>query len=263
MGFRDNSALIRTAATVNVEANGADDVYSGASGATAFVIADGAVGDDNFLDFGSDDSLITGRRIFDGNGDGYIQFGANGVLDVDRTSARRAGEDQLQLVGGSDSTITEIRYLGSKGGQFVYADAGTRRELIDALDGFQVVEGTVADDTLSGASGATAFLYDNALGLNLGGDVINGFGNDDLLVTTSKLFDRTGNDIVTFSNNLVLDLSGANGPQSSDPATGPGGQIDLNAPNRLAVSYLGEGEIDGVTYYYYGTAGSDFTPFDA
>lgn len=264
MAFRDNSALITTAATVNVAANGTDDVYSeAASGATAFVIAAGNVGDDTFLGFGSDDSLITSRKIFDGNNDGYIQFGANGVLDVDRTHARRPGEDQLVLVGSGDNSITEIRYLGSKNGQFVYADAATRRNLIDELAGFTVVEGSVADNVLSGASGATAFLYDNALGLNLGGDVINMFGKDDLLVTTAKLFDRTGNDIVTFGDNLVLDLSGAGGPNASDPATGPGGQLDVNEPDRTKVSFLGEGEIDGVTYYYYGTAASDFTPFDA
>lgn len=260
MAFRDNSVLISTAATVDVTANNTADVFDGAAGATAFVIADGDVGDDTFLNFGNDDSLITGRKIFDGNNDGYIQFGGNGVLDVDRTSSKKAGNDQLQLVGTGDNGITEIRYLGTKGGQFVYADSSTRRNLIDEYGEFTVREGTVGDDMIDAGAGATLILHDNALGLNLGGDTINGFGDDDLLVSTQLLFDSDKNQTVTFGKNLILDVSGANGPQSSDPTTGPGGQLDMNAPDRVSIEYLGSSDIDGVTYFYYGTAGSDFDP---
>jgi hypothetical protein len=261
MAFRDNSVLISTAGTIDVVADGGiGSTYDGSGGANAFVVADGAVGDDTFENFDNDDSLITGRQIFDGNGDGFIQFGPNGVLDVDRTSSRRPGEDQLQLVGSGDNTITELRYLGTKGGNFVYADSSTLRDLEAVYGQSTVVEGTVASDTINAANGATFILIDNALGLNLGGDTINGFGDDDLLVTTSQLFDSNRDDTVTFSNNLVLDLSGSDGPQSSDPSTGPGGQIDLNDDDQQSVAYLGSNTIGDVTYYYYGTAGSTFDP---
>lgn len=271
MALRDNSALITTAAQVNVAADGGSaTVYTeAAAGATAFVIANGAVGDDTFLGFGNDDSLLTGRAIFDGNGDGFIQFGPNGVLDVDRTSGRNPGQDQLQLVGTGDDAITELRFLGSKGGNFVYADSSTIRNLAGAFgdgnlqDEIGVVEGTVGNNTIDAGTGATVILQDNALGLNLGGDTITNFGDDDLLVTTSKLFDSDSTDTVEFFSNDVLDISGAEGPNSADPSTGPGGQLDFNAPDRLSVEYLGSNEINGVTYYYYGTEGSTFDPSPA
>ncbi|MBD8679046.1 hypothetical protein [Sphingomonas sp. CFBP 13720] len=258
MAFRNNDTLIQTANTQVVAANGGDDVYV-ATGATAFVIAAGAVGDDSFIGFDSNDSLINTVKIFDGNNDGFIQFGPNGVLDIDRTTRNNPGNDQLQLVG-PESDIVEIRYLGAKGGQHVYADSATLKNLWTEFGAARVTEGTVGNDTINFGASSKVLLVDNALGLNLGGDTLTGFGNDDLLVTTSQLFDRTGNEIVTFGQNQVLDVSGAEGPKSSDPTTGPGGQLDFNAPNLQDVHYLGTNVINGVEYFYYGTAGSTFDP---
>ncbi|RSV19240.1 hypothetical protein [Sphingomonas sp. ABOLG] len=262
MAFRDNSVLISTAAAQDVAADNSDGIFNGADGANAFVIASGNVGDDTFLNFGSDDSIITGRQIFDGNNDGFIAFGPNGVLDVNRTGggARRAGNDQLQVVGENGVDITEIRYLGTKGGNFAYADSATLRQLNTTFGADNVMEGDVSDDVIDMSDGAKVLLHDNGLGLNLGSDVVNGFGSDDLFVTTSKLFDRTGNDIVTFGGNDVLDTSGAEGPMSSDPSTGPGGQVDFTGIDGLA--FLGETVgANGVTYYYYGTTDTTVDPF--
>lgn len=282
MPFRDNSVLIRTANTINVVADGGvASTYSGTAAADTFVIADGAVGDDLLENFESNDSLITGRRIFDGNNDGFIAFGPNGVLDVDRTSSRNAGEDQLQLVGTAGQ-LSELRYLGTKGGQHVYADATTRRALIDAVgEGVTVFEGTgtrssegnlgtVANNAYNAATVAGAFLFDNALGLNLGSDTITGFGADDAIVTTSELLNKNGNvdefgrDIITFGSNQVLDLSGAAGPLGTDPSQGPGGQLDFGGtPTSLVLLGQTEGP-NGQTYYYYGTSDSTFdVPFSA
>lgn len=261
MGFRDNSVLISTASTINVVANGTDDVYVAGDGAVAFVIADGNVGDDQFSNFTSNDSIITGKKIFDGNNDGFIAFGPNGVLDVDRFGGgnSRAGEDQIQVVGNGGD-ITEIRYLGTKGGNFAYADAATLRNLFAEFGQANVVEGTVANNTISMSGGAKVLLHDNALGLNLGSDIVNDFGNDDLFVTTSQLFDDTGNNVVTFGGNKVLDTSGASGPQSSDPSTGPGGQVFFSG-GITGLAYLGTQNIGGVDYYYYGTANTTVNPF--
>ncbi len=259
MAFRNNDTLISTANTQIVAANGADDVYV-ANGATAFVIAAGAVGDDSFIGFDSNDSLINSVKIFDGNNDGFIQFGPNGVLDVDRTARNNPGNDQLQLVG-TESDIVEIRYLGAKGGQHVYADSATLKNLWAPFGANNVVEGDVSDDTFDMSGGARVLLHDNALGLNLGGDTITNFGSDDLLVTTSQLFDRDNSGVVTFGSNQVLDTSGAEGPSDTDPSTGPGGQLDFNSPDDLSVTFLGSNEINGVTYYYYGSADTTVSPF--
>lgn len=261
MALRANSTLITTASVINVEANGSNDVYvAAADTANAFVIQNGAVGDDTFLGWTSNDSLINTRAIFDGNGDGFIQFGANGVLDIDRTSARNAGEDQIQIAG-ENSDITELRYLGNKDGGYVYADSATLKNLWTPFGRENVLEGDVTNDTFDMSGGAKVLLHDNALGLNLGGDTINNFGDDDLLVTTSQLFDRDNSGVVTFGSNEVLDTSGANGPSSSDPANGWGGQLDFNSPDAMGVTYLGMNQINGVTYYYYGTANSTVNPF--
>lgn len=259
--FRDNSALITTGVSVLVAANGSDDVFDAGGGAHVFAIADGTVGDDTFLNFGSDDSLLTRKKIFDGNNDGFIAFGPNGVLDVDRTGggASRAGADQLTLTGSGDNAILEVRYLGEKGGNHVYANSATLRNLYDEFGQSSVVEGQVGDDAINLGTGAKVLLHDNGLGLNLGGDTVSGFGSDDLFVTTSMLFDKTSNDVVNFGGNDVLDIAGVGGPKSSDPSTGPGGQVDFVGIDGLA--YLGTNQINGVDYYYYGTGDTTVNPF--
>lgn len=265
MAFRDNSVLISTAATQAVTANGdTDDVFNGADGAVAFVVANGEVGDDTFLNFGRDDSLITGRKIFDGNNDGFIAFGGNEVLDVNRTGGgtRNAGRDQFSLVGEGDNTITEIRYLGEKGGNHVYADSFALRTLFTEYGQANVLEGTVNNDKISMAGGAKVLLHDNALGLNLGSDTVSSFGSDDLFVTTSELFDNTGNGIVTFGGNKVLDTSGAAGPAATDPSTGPGGQVFFSG-GITGLTFLGTTNVGGVDYFYYGTADTTVSPFAA
>lgn len=260
MAFRNNDALIVTSTEVDVIANNANDVYV-ATGATAFVIASGEVGDDTLLGFNNNDSILNSQKIFDGNNDGFIQFGPNGLLDIDRVSRKNAGTDQLS-VGGANDAVTELRYLGTKANQFVYTDSSTLKALWTDFGGqANVMEGTVGNDAIDFSTGSKTLLVDNALGLNLGGDTLTGFGSNDLLVTTSKLYDRTGNDIVTFGNNDVLDVSGAAGPNSSDPTTGPGGQLAFVSPDHQSVHYLGSKVIGDVEYYFYGTADTTVNPF--
>ncbi|VWX50837.1 hypothetical protein [Novosphingobium sp. 9U] len=284
MAFRDNSVVITSAHVINVEANGEDgDVYSGTDAADAFVIADGAVGDDLLQFFDSNDSIITHKAIFDGNNDGYIAFGPGAQLDVDRFGSgdSRKGDDNLSVLGTGNERVTEIRYLGFKPDEvgtknYVYADSNTRDALLGRFDkGFQddvttgadssitqnlKIDNDVSSNTFNFGTNSVALLTDNALGVNFGSDTIDGFGDDDLLVFTSLIHNRndtgTGDsaNTVTFGKNLVLDLSGAEGPLNSDPTTGPGGQFDLNAPNQVSIHYLGEKLIGDTTYYYYGTA---------
>ena len=277
MAFRDNGTLITSANTINIVANGTVEEYNGTANADAFVIADGNVGDDEIIGFGFNDTIITGKKIFDGNEDGYIAFGGNNTLDVDRfgSGSSRAGQDNISVTGTGETGVSVIRYLGTKDGGFAYASAEVRDNFLGHFTrGFDSTNGvtggrfdsdvvrydsSVASETYNFANSKNVLLIDNATGLNFGGDTINGFGNDDLLVTTSQLFNRNdidGSDVVSFGGNAVLDLSGANGPNSSDPSTGPGGQVDLNAPNKLSVIYLGS-ETDattGVTYYKYGSS---------
>lgn len=273
MAFSSNSTLITSASVTNLEANGVSgETFTGVDGrADAFVIADGKIGDDTIANFDVNDTIITGKKIYDGNGDGYINFGPNSVLDVDRTSSRNAGEDQISVLGNGNERVTTIRYLGTKDGGFAYGAADVRDNLLGhftrgansdagSTGGDSVIsqfqhkyDSQVTNETFDFSKGSSVLLIDNATGLNFGSDVINGFGSDDLLVTTSKLYDSNNTGIVTFSSNRVLDLSGSLGPQSSDPAGGPGGQVDTDVTSKYeAVSFLGQQTIEGTTYYYYG-----------
>lgn len=72
-------------------------------------------GFDRITDFGSDDLLLTTRQIRDGNGDGIITFGANGVLNLDSNSRG----DRIALEGVDPAK--GLVYLGMEDGYYVYA----------------------------------------------------------------------------------------------------------------------------------------------
>lgn len=260
MAFRNNDAVVTTSSLTTIDANGAADTYL-ATGPTAFVFAEGSTGDDALIGFGSDDVILTIRALFDGNDDGFISAGVNGIIDIDRSSAENAGEDNVVVASELPTANPfELRVLGSKGGQFAYADGATRKNLWAQFGQENVLEGTIGNDTISAAGGARVILHDNALGLNLGGDTISGFGADDLLVTTRQLYDGNGDGTIGFGRNRVLDMSGTGGPDASDPSNGFGGQLKFVDSSIRSVEYLGSQEINGVTYFYYGTSGSTFAP---
>lgn len=258
-----NSTLITSAKEYVIKAgteagNGstADTHTAYADQATAFIFEMGNVGDDTLLNFSSNDTILNTKKIFDGNDDGFIAFGANGVLDIDRESRKKAGADQIQVVGENDKDLTELRYLGTKDGLFAYADSATLKNLWGKFGATNVMEGTVGDDTRDFSNGDKVLLIDNALGLNLGADTLTGFGKGDMLATTALLYDHTKNGVVSFGKNNVLDVSGQGGPLPSDPKGGPGGQIDFTTPEHLSIKFAGSEVINGVTYYYY----TDATP---
>lgn len=236
-----NNSLITTAASTVLVSNGTNDVITGQEIATAYIVSAGDVGDDTILTFRKNDSLINYRAI----DAAALDAGANGGIAVDSASGEG---DQLTLVA-ADGGIVNLRSLGSKDGGHAYADASVR------LEGF--TEGKVSDDVFDAASGSVTFFYDNALGLNLGFDTINGFGADDRLVTTRRIYDGNNDQTIGFGGNNVLDLSGEGGPKSSDAYRHPGGQIDFNGVGHdmLAIDFLYEETVGGVTYYYYGIEG--------
>src|SRR5688572_2437479 len=62
-------------------------------------LGSGLAGDETIEGFGKNDTIITFKKIFDGNGDGIIDFGPNGILDIDRVSSKNAGADQITVNG--------------------------------------------------------------------------------------------------------------------------------------------------------------------
>jgi len=239
MPFGDNSGLIKEAILHAIANNGTNDIISNEAGASAFRFGNNA-GDDLIEDFGKNDSIITAHKIFDGNGDGIVDFGPNGILDIDRTTAKLAGANQITL---QNMDSKQIRYLGTKEGFYAYADASVR------LAGF--TEGTVGDNWFDGGTGAKKFFYDTDLGLNLGGDTIINFGVDDRIVTTSKIYNGPDQGAaITFGHNGVLDLPGRVDGFTGDLGAFQGGQIDLVGQHEVFL--LDTQTVNGVTYYYYG-----------
>ena len=254
MALGDNSNLFTTADKVDIENNNTNDEIQNTAGATAFTFSDGKTGDDSLVGFSKNDSIVNYQKIFDGNNDGIINFGANGILDIDRTSPSKAGADQITLQP-FEGGVKNLRYLGNKEGTsfHVYADAATLWDL-DATTTKLVTESKVSNDTFDASKGDNVFLYDTALGLNLGGDKITGFSFGDELVTTTKI--HNGADagaLITFGNNGVLDLPGDTDGVKGDVGTTQGGQIDFGAS--LTLSLLStDVNANGVTYYHYGLA---------
>jgi hypothetical protein len=277
MAFGDNSHLITTATIHNDTTTGttANDILGDGLGgdsvatsqADTYYFDNSAVqyGDEQIVNFGHEDSIVNYKHIFDGNNDGIIDFGPNGVLDIDRTSAKLAGADQITVKGIGGADISQLRYLGSKSvtgtvgtalgdGAFVYADASTR------LKAF--TEGTVGNDTFNGAlanvkgnGGHNQFFFDTALGLNLGGDTINNFGTDDQIVTTTRI--HNGSDqgaAITFGKNLILDLPGDTNGIHGDVGPSEGGQIAFSDTtiHMLYLESVDTTSTTGVTYYHYG-----------
>ncbi|EZP69688.1 hypothetical protein BV96_03986 [Sphingomonas paucimobilis] len=246
MALGDNTALFTTVTENNIVNNGlADEVGDFSNEATAFKFSNGNSGDKKIVDFDKNDSIVNYQKIFDGNNDGIIDFGANGILDIDRTSRSAPGSDQITLQPFEGGTKA-LRYLGEKQGWHVYADASVR------LAGLK--EGTVGNDTFDAAGGNFKYLYDTALGFNLGGDTIKNFGVGDEIVTTTKI--HNGADagaLITFGNNGVLDLPGDHDGIKGDIGPSEGGQIDFGGPLTLALLST-ENNANGVTYYHYGLA---------
>lgn len=254
MALGTNDSLITTADSFNVTFNTTNDTYDtldyDATGqqAVAFVFGNGITGDDTIQNFGKNDSIINFQKIFDGNNDGIISFGPNGQLDIDRTGAggKNAGEAQITISNG-DQSVDALRYLGTKGNGtgHAYADASTR------LAG--MTEGTVGNDTFNAGTGAKTYLYDTALGLNLGGDTISNFGADDRIVTTTKVHNGTDmGAVITFGKNHVLDLPGDTNGIKGDNGPTHGGQIEFVNPGIDHLSLLDTKTVGGVNYYYYG-----------
>ncbi|MDD1453144.1 hypothetical protein NHF48_023035 [Sphingomonas sp. H160509] len=255
MALGTNDSLITTATGFDIAFNNTNDTYDtldyDATGkqAVAFVFGNGITGDDTIQNFDKNDSIINFQKIFDGNNDGIISFGPNGQLDIDRTGAgnKNAGEAQITISNSTGQNIDALRYLGTKGNGtgHAYADASTR------LAG--MTEGTVGNDAFNAGTGAKTYLYDTALGLNLGGDTISNFGADDRIVTTTKVHNGTDmGAVITFGKNMVLDLPGDTDGIKGDNGPTHGGQIEFVNPGIDHLSLLDTKMVGGVNYYYYG-----------
>ncbi len=229
-----NDFLVGGAGNDRLEGGAGDDRFIGGAGSDRFEYSPaGSVGNDTIIDFSKVDLFVSDSRLRDSNNDGIIMFGMNNVLDL-------GGGDTVAFT--AIDPMTGLRLLGQLAdGGFAYADAATR------LPG--MTEGTLADDVLNGASGGRTFLFDTALGLDLGNNRINGFGNDDRIVTTTAIADADGDGRVDFGADRTLDLAG-------------GTAVRINAGAVRTLEFDGSVMQNGVEYFVYSRVGSTATGTD-
>lgn len=91
------------------------DLLTGGTGNDSFFFDNAATsGVDRIVDFSSGDRLIVTRALRDGNGDGIITFGANGVLNLD--SSNRGDRVTLDGVDPAQG----LKFVGMENGFYVY-----------------------------------------------------------------------------------------------------------------------------------------------
>lgn len=154
------------------------DTFTGSTGADQFRF-DQTVnrGTDRITGFGSDDVVITRKALADGNGDGIITVGRNGLFDLG------GGGGTLKV----DGLTKGLRLLGETEEGFVYGSAGARP--VKAQEGKLGRADTLTGDAKDKV--VNTFFFDNELHMDLGRDKVINFGTKDVIVTTSRLGDGT------------------------------------------------------------------------
>ncbi|MGJ3627020.1 hypothetical protein AB5I41_09065 [Sphingomonas sp. MMS24-JH45] len=149
-----------------------------------------------------------------------------------------------------------LRYIGTDGtGHFAYADASTR------VKGWR--EGMLGDTQFSGDAKdkkADTFLFDTALDVNWGADVIKLFGAKDRIVTTTPLYDPDSDGRIALGAGGRLALNGNGALDASHAgdvsATAPFGLVTIMGINGQAVGGMLEMQQvisqNGHVYYVYG-----------
>ncbi|RYF08318.1 MAG: hypothetical protein EOO77_25215, partial [Oxalobacteraceae bacterium] len=143
----------------------AADVFNGTTGHDQFRF-DQTVnrGADKIVGFDTDDILVMKTALADGNGDGIITFGRNGLLDL----GAGGGTLKLDLAKG-------LRLLGQTDDGFVYGNAAVRPN--KSVEGKLTTADTLTGDAKDKAT--NAFFFDTDLNLDLGKDKIVNFGSKD------------------------------------------------------------------------------------
>jgi hypothetical protein len=152
-----------------------------------YLVEEGDWGNLQIEDWNNQNSLLTRHKLYDGNGDGLIQFGNNGKLDLGTRKGIPDGSKEPSYdfidIQGIDPR-KGLRFLGSADdGQYIYGSAVTRPR--------GAIEGTTADDVFLGRSGIKdKFFFDGASEIRVfgyGADKIANFGLEDELILTRHI----------------------------------------------------------------------------
>jgi hypothetical protein len=191
--------------------------------------------------FDKGDALVLDAPLYDGNGDGIVKFGKNGVLDLngpddggDMLAFADAGIGKIGLVMVGTTEVNGVT-------KYIYARAdSSEAEKADALAQVND-EGTVGGDE-------TFVVTDNEAG-------IKSFDNAESLLVDAPLPDGNGDGVITLGGNGILDLDGADAGEDT---------INFEDPEieELGLIYSGTVERHGETKYIYNRADASASDID-
>jgi hypothetical protein len=209
---------------------GGNDVLTGAGGAD---LISGGDNDDRLAGRGGADALDGGAGI-----DTVVLNGARGDYVFDYVGGKLTVHDLRAGAPDGVDTLTGIEKLEFTGGATKPSGA---------------IEGSYASETFKATTNADLFLFDTALGLSLGTDAISGFGAGDRFATTSKIYDSDNDGRIRANGSDRFVLPGTTTGPSSE-STGTLKLVNSASKPITNISFLGEQQDHGVTYYVYGAA---------
>lgn len=194
----------------------------------------GGKGDDTYYLTGGDSSVTekAGQGYDRVYADGFFQLYPNSAVEFIKISgdyAQAYGNNLANTIVGSDQSGV---IAGGGGNDVLRSDGG------DTL-----FQGGTGNDAMRGGAGVDGFVYQ---GVEKGRDTINQFGNEDVLVTTVKIADTNGDNIIAFGSDKELDFSHSSSVKITDDS---GAAV-------TALEYDGSFTNFGATYYVYSRIGS-------
>jgi Ca2+-binding RTX toxin-like protein len=251
---------------VSVDGTGDFDVLGSAS----FETLVGGTGSDTLTDGGPLGGIGFSDYLYGGEGDDIYRVSGLDTEALEYVTTSDGVADPASDAGGNDRIIanssyfiragTRIETLELSGAGFgagndfantLLADVAFGASLLgrggdDVLRGSTVTDilvGGEDDDRLAGGGGSDVFLFN---GEARGSDLIEDFGLDDLLVTTTRLHDSNNDSIIDFGSNRILDFAS-------------GCTVAMRTETGAELSRLefdGSFAADDVTYYVYSRRGS-------
>jgi serralysin len=138
-------------------------------------------------------------------------------------------------------TLTELAFAGYGNDGANDLIGSDRANWLDGGAGNDRIVGGLGNDQLIGGGGSDAFFFGDGA---TGADSIADFGQDDLLITSTAIFDRNGDGVIGFGRNKLLDFTA-------------GGSVEIydEAGKRVTeLAFLQSYTADDQIYYAYGFA---------
>lgn len=236
-GAGDFVLLGSSAGEQMIGGDGDDTLYDGGNAGFYYELDGlaGGAGDDTYYLQGVDSS------VSEAAGQGYDRVFVEGFFYLAPNSEVefiKVGGDYAQVYGNNlANTIVGSDQAGIIAG-------GGGNDVLRSDGGDTVFEGGTGDDAMRGGEGVDAFLY---YGAEAGRDVISRFGDEDVLVTTTRIADANGDGIIAFGSNRRIDFASNSSVRLTDEA---GATIRSLEYDGAFTSFA------GVTYYVYSRTGS-------